>query len=111
MGRALVSRPVLLLLDEPSLGLAPIMVQLVRDTIQNLKDRRITMIVVEQNRHVLRDVAGPVLVLTAGRVAHQGRMADLTDEALKDAYLGVSERGQNRESLTAVASSTRASRP
>jgi branched-chain amino acid transport system ATP-binding protein len=91
MGRALISRPTLLLLDEPSLGLAPIMARLILDTIARLKSQGITMIVVEQNRDLLRGVAGPVIVLTAGNIAFQGRMSDLTGDSLRRAYLGVAK--------------------
>ncbi len=89
IGRALMAAPRLLLVDEASLGLAPILVSRVFAAIERLVGEGLTMLLVEQNaRQALRTVHR-AYVLEAGRIAHQGRSADLlADTAIQKAYLG-----------------------
>ena len=90
IGRALMSRPRVLLLDEPTEGLAPIYVSRVFEVIRNLREQNFTILVVEQNVHHVLRVADRAYVLENGRVVLQGAGPDLlTDERLKVAYLGL----------------------
>jgi branched-chain amino acid transport system ATP-binding protein len=90
IGRALMSRPRLLLLDEPSLGLAPLMVERIFETIAALKARGRTILLVEQNVHHALDVADRAYVLETGRVTLEGRADVLRrDPKVEQAYLGV----------------------
>ncbi len=90
IGRALMSRPRLLLLDEPSLGLAPLMVERIFETIASLKARGRTILLVEQNVHHALDVADRVYVLETGRVTLEGPAEVLRrDPKVEQAYLGV----------------------
>jgi len=90
IGRALMSRPRLLLLDEPSLGLAPLMVERIFETIAELKRQGRTILLVEQNVHHALDVADRAYVLETGRVTLDGP-ADLLrrNPAVEQSYLGV----------------------
>ncbi len=88
LGRALMSRPDLLMLDEPSLGLAPLIVQEVFRIIGDLKERT-TILLVEQNARKALQVADYAYVLEGGRVAQEGPAAELqTDSRIVEAYLG-----------------------
>lgn len=89
IGRALMSGPRILLLDEPSAGLAPIVVQQVFDLVRRIRQEGLTVLIVEQNvSHVLRTV-DRAYVLETGRVAAEGRAADLAaDPAIRRSYLG-----------------------
>jgi branched-chain amino acid transport system ATP-binding protein len=89
IGRALMSRPRLLLLDEPSLGLAPLLVREIFKTIVEINHRGVTVLLVEQNAHMALSVAGRGYVLETGRVKLEDR-ADrlLQNEEVKRAYLG-----------------------
>jgi branched-chain amino acid transport system ATP-binding protein len=88
LGRALMSRPDLLMLDEPSLGLAPLIVQEVFRIISALKERT-TILLVEQNARKALQVADYAYVLEGGRVAQEGPAAELrTDTRIVEAYLG-----------------------
>jgi branched-chain amino acid transport system ATP-binding protein len=88
LGRALMSRPDLLMLDEPSLGLAPLIVQEVFRIIGALKERT-TILLVEQNARKALQVADYAYVLEGGRVAQEGPAAELqTDSRIVEAYLG-----------------------
>jgi len=90
LARALMLRPRLLLLDEPSLGLAPIVVQEVLHTIRELNRRGLTILLVEQNVAVSLRLSHRAYVLENGRVVLDGRgQALLKDERLKVAYLGL----------------------
>lgn len=94
IARALLTRPKLLILDEPSLGLAPIMVERVYATLKDLKAQGVTMLLIEQNPARLGDVADRVLVLANGVVQIAGTAADiLGGSALDEAYLGVQREG------------------
>ncbi|MFC5994385.1 ABC transporter ATP-binding protein [Pseudonocardia hispaniensis] len=90
IARALMSRPKLLLLDEPSLGLAPQVTAEVFQTLRSLKeDSQISMLVVEQNAHLSMAIADRAAVLESGRIVLEGTPADISNNpALRDAYLG-----------------------
>jgi len=89
IGRALMSRPRLLLLDEPSLGLAPILVSLIFDTIRQLKREGATILLVEQNAHLALDIADRAYVMETGRVTLQGPAAELKhNPQVERTYLG-----------------------
>jgi branched-chain amino acid transport system ATP-binding protein len=89
IGRALMSRPTLLLLDEPSLGLAPLMVQHIFGVIGELKRQNTTILLVEQNVHHALDVADRVYVMETGRMTFDGSAAELKhNPQLEQSYLG-----------------------
>jgi branched-chain amino acid transport system ATP-binding protein len=89
VGRALMSRPKLLMLDEPSLGLAPIIVDRLYEQIELLK-ARMTILLVEQNTRLALDLASRAYILRQGRLVDHGDAAALAvSPALRDAYLGV----------------------
>jgi branched-chain amino acid transport system ATP-binding protein len=89
MGRALMSKPRLLLMDEPSMGLAPILVERSFEIIKQVNDSGVAMLVVEQNANVSLSIADRGYVLSTGRVVLEGRAADLLEnEDLRKAYLG-----------------------
>jgi branched-chain amino acid transport system ATP-binding protein len=89
IGRALMAEPKILMLDEPSLGLAPKLVALVFDTVQKVREAGITVLLVEQNAsHALR-LADRAYVLESGRVVLEGAGVDLLqDDRVRSAYLG-----------------------
>jgi branched-chain amino acid transport system ATP-binding protein len=93
IARALMARPRLLLLDEPSLGLAPIMVAAVFDLISGLRGRAVTVLLVEQNAERALDVADRAYVLSAGRLEISGEASSLPVDSIEEAYLGISARG------------------
>jgi branched-chain amino acid transport system ATP-binding protein len=89
MGRALMSKPKLLLMDEPSMGLAPVLVERSFEIIEQVNDAGVAMLVVEQNANVSLSIADRGYVLSTGRVVLEGKAADLLeDEGLRKAYLG-----------------------
>ena len=89
IGRALMSKPKLLLLDEPSLGLAPIIIQQIFDIIEQLRKDGVTVFLVEQNANQALKIADRAYVLENGRVVMQGTgEALLTDPKVREAYLG-----------------------
>jgi branched-chain amino acid transport system ATP-binding protein len=89
MGRALMSRPKLLMLDEPSMGLAPLLVEQIFSTIVEMNREGTTILLVEQNAQMALSVAGRAYVLETGRIAMQGDADELADnEEVKKAYLG-----------------------
>lgn len=89
IGRALMNRPSLLLLDEPSMGLAPIIVQSIFDTIVEINKDGTTVLLVEQNAHLALSIANRAYVLETGKVVLSGEAkALLQDEKVKSAYLG-----------------------
>ncbi|HEY7175261.1 MAG TPA: ABC transporter ATP-binding protein [Micromonosporaceae bacterium] len=90
VGRALMSRPKLLLLDEPSMGLAPILIQQIFTIITEINQQGTTILVVEQNAQQALSRAHRAYVLETGRIVKSGTGADLLrDPAVQDAYLGV----------------------
>ena len=89
MGRAMMSKPKLLMLDEPSMGLAPILVEQIFDIIQELNRAGTTILLVEQNAQMALSIAHRGYVLETGKVVATGTGAQLLeDEAVKKAYLG-----------------------
>jgi branched-chain amino acid transport system ATP-binding protein len=89
MGRALMSQPKLLLMDEPSMGLAPVLVERSFEIIKQVNDAGVAMLVVEQNANVSLSIADRGYVLSTGRVVLEGKAADLLqNEELRKAYLG-----------------------
>ena len=89
MGRALMSRPKLLLMDEPSMGLAPILVERSFRIIKEVHEAGVAVLVVEQNANVSLSIADRGYVLSTGRLALEGRAAELLqNEELRKAYLG-----------------------
>ncbi|MCR5256328.1 MAG: ABC transporter ATP-binding protein [Acetatifactor sp.] len=89
MGRALMSKPKLMMLDEPSMGLAPILVQQIFDIITELNKAGTTILLVEQNAQMALSIADRAYVLETGHIALSGTGADLLkDESVKRAYLG-----------------------
>ncbi len=89
IARGLMSRPRLLMLDEPSLGLAPIVVERIFGIIQELNARGVPILLVEQNAHLALEVAHWGYVLETGRIVKEGRADGLLgDEAVRRAYLG-----------------------
>ena len=89
MGRALLSRPRLLVLDYPSMGLAPIVVEAIFDVIKTLASDGVTLLLVEQNARLALESTDRAYVLDSGSLSHSGRSAGmLYDEKIKQAYLG-----------------------
>ncbi|WP_457606449.1 ABC transporter ATP-binding protein [Nitratifractor sp.] len=89
VGRALMSRPRLLLLDEPSMGLAPVVVEEIFDAIIRLRESGTTIFLVEQNAHLALSHSDRTYVLENGRIVREGPSAELLDdESIKEAYLG-----------------------
>jgi branched-chain amino acid transport system ATP-binding protein len=89
ISRALMSRPKLLLLDEPSLGLAPILVRAIFDTIRQLKRDGTTILLVEQNARLALDVADRAYVMETGRITLSGPAAELKhNPQVESTYLG-----------------------
>jgi branched-chain amino acid transport system ATP-binding protein len=89
IGRALMARPRLLLLDEPSLGLAPLIARQIFQTVAEIRRQGVTVLLVEQNVHLAFTVADRAYVMETGRVRLQGTPAELSqDEAVVRTYLG-----------------------
>jgi branched-chain amino acid transport system ATP-binding protein len=89
MARALMSKPKLLLMDEPSMGLAPLLVERSFEIIQQVNQAGVAMLVVEQNANVSLSIADRGYVLSTGRIVLEGKAADLLEnEDLRKAYLG-----------------------
>ena len=98
IGRALMSKPQLLMLDEPSLGLAPLVVKEIFRTIDGLRATGVTILLVEQNARAALEVADHGYVLEMGEIALEGRAADLAkDPRVIDTYLGAARNGNRRE--------------
>jgi len=89
MGRALMSQPKLLLMDEPSMGLAPLLVERSFEIIKQVNEAGVAMLVVEQNANVSLSIADRGYVLSTGRIVLEGKAGDLLqNEELRKAYLG-----------------------
>lgn len=89
MGRALMSRPRLLLLDEPSMGLAPLLVKEIFNIIKEINEIGTTVLLVEQNANMALSIADKAYVLETGRIALAGTAQELaSSEAVRKAYLG-----------------------
>jgi branched-chain amino acid transport system ATP-binding protein len=90
IGRGMMARPKLMMLDEPTLGLAPMLVQQVFDLVRQLREQGLSVLLVEQNAKHALGVADYAYVLENGQVALEGKGGDLlNDEGLKKAYLGM----------------------
>ena len=89
MGRALMSRPKLLLMDEPSMGLAPILVERSFEIIKQVHQAGVAMLIVEQNANMALSIADRGYVLSTGRIVLEGKAAELLqNDDLRKAYLG-----------------------
>lgn len=89
VGRALMSRPKIIMMDEPSLGLAPIVVKGIFDIIQEINKQGVTVLLIEQNANMALRIANVGYVLETGRITLTGSGRELlTNEAVKKAYLG-----------------------
>ena len=89
MGRALMANPRILLLDEPSMGLSPLLVSEIFDIIQEINKQGVTILLVEQNAKKALSIANHAYVLETGRIVKEDdAQALLQDEAIKKAYLG-----------------------
>ena len=89
VGRALMSRPKIIMMDEPSLGLAPIVVKGIFDIIQEINKQGVTVLLIEQNANMALRIADVGYVLETGRITLAGSGRELlTNEAVKKAYLG-----------------------
>ena len=89
VGRALMSRPKIIMMDEPSLGLAPIVVKGIFDIIQEINKQGVTVLLIEQNANMALRIADVGYVLETGRITLTGSGRELlTNEAVKKAYLG-----------------------
>ncbi len=93
IARGLMSRPRMLLLDEPSLGLAPIFVDRIFELIQELRDEGVTVLLVEQNVHRALEIADRAYVLSVGAVVASGPTDQLVEGELERSYLGISQAG------------------
>ena len=88
--RALMGRPTCLLLDEPSMGLAPILVDQILDVVKNLRSLDVTALLVEQNAFAALSIADRGYVMETGRIAMSGPAEELiADERVREAYLGI----------------------
>ena len=89
VARALLGNPTLLLLDEPSMGLAPVLVDVIFETIERIREQGVTVLVVEQNALAALEIADYAYVLESGRLNMQGEAAKLLDDpSVAAAYLG-----------------------
>ena len=89
MGRALRSHPKTILMDEPSMGLSPLLVKEIFDIIVTLRKRGITVLLVEQNAKMALSIADRAYVLETGKITMEGKASDLLhDEKVRKAYLG-----------------------
>ncbi len=90
IGRALMSRPKLILLDEPSMGLAPVLVLRLFDLIRRVREEGYTILVVEQNVRQVLKIVDRAYLLEVGRIRMEGRAAELSeDEFVRKAYVGL----------------------
>jgi branched-chain amino acid transport system ATP-binding protein len=90
IGRAMMAKPRLLLLDEPSMGLAPVLVDQILDTVAALRRDGVTVLLVEQNAAAALAIADRGYVIETGRIVLEGRSADLAqDPRVREAYLGI----------------------
>ncbi len=103
IGRALMAKPELLVLDEPSMGLAPKIVKMIFDTIQQLRAEGVTIVLVEQNAGAALAIADRGYVLETGKVVLEGSAgALLCDEGVKQAYIGGTPHSPPRDELLLI---------
>lgn len=89
VGRSLMSKPKLMMLDEPSLGLAPIVVQGIFEIIKRINKQGVTILLIEQNAHMALKISDYAYVLETGKIEFSGKGIDLlNDDHIKEAYLG-----------------------
>ncbi len=89
VGRALMSRPKLLMMDEPSLGLAPLIVQQIFDIIKEINKAGVTILLIEQNANMALKIADKAYVLETGSIVLEGSGEELLqNESVREAYLG-----------------------
>jgi branched-chain amino acid transport system ATP-binding protein len=89
MARALMSRPKMLLLDEPSMGLSPIMVEKIFDVVREVRSQGVTVLLVEQNAKLALQIADRAYVMESGLITMSGQAKDLLDDPrVRAAYLG-----------------------
>ena len=89
VGRALMSRPKIMMMDEPSLGLAPIVVQGIFDIIREINRQGVTILLIEQNANMALKIADLAYVMETGKITQSGTGQELlNDESIKEAYLG-----------------------
>ena len=89
MGRALMSKPSIILMDEPSMGLSPILVNEIFDIIQSISKSGTTVLLVEQNAKKALSIADRAYVLETGKIVLEGKASDLLEnDSIKKAYLG-----------------------
>ena len=89
IGRALMARPKLVMLDEPSLGLAPLVVAAIFETIRQLRDAGLAILLVEQNARAALSLADRAYVLSTGKIVASGTGRELTaDQQVQQSYLG-----------------------
>lgn len=89
IGRALMARPQLLLMDEPSMGLAPLLVKEIFEIIKDINEKGTTILLVEQNAHMALSIAHKAYVIETGEIVLQGEANTLMNsEEVKKAYLG-----------------------
>jgi branched-chain amino acid transport system ATP-binding protein len=98
IGRAIMARPRLMLLDEPSLGLAPMLVKMIFDIIKRINEESgVSILLVEQNAHVALETASYAYVMETGRVVLDGPAEQLADNAdIKEFYLGLTQLGERK---------------
>ena len=90
IGRALMAKPRLLLLDEPSMGLAPNLVDQVLSAIRSLKDENLTIMLVEQNACAALSIADRAYIMETGKITLSGTAAEIqSDHRVREAYLGI----------------------
>jgi branched-chain amino acid transport system ATP-binding protein len=91
IARALMTRPTLMLLDEPALGLGPLVVETVYRILRGLRDSGITLLVVEQSTHRALENADRIYVIRSGSIKLHGRSADVSDAEVEEAYFGYAQ--------------------
>jgi len=90
VGRALMSSPEVLMLDEPSLGLAPVIVDEIFEVLKQLREKKVSILLVEQNALKSLKISDRAYILETGKIVHSGKAKDmLNDEKVKKAYLGI----------------------
>lgn len=89
IGRAIMSKPKLLILDEPSLGLAPVLVKVIFKAVREIAQSGVTVLLVEQNARAALKLADRGYVLELGKISHEGSSEELLNsQAIQEAYLG-----------------------